>query len=199
MNAARMAGPLIARSKEFLFDEASEGQARFGIGSVDDLDALGSKLAKAVLQSFNEGTPVKGIYFYGHIGRLKEILLESFLVNLENGKDLFFNWSEGKPVQRFDCRPAVTVFKTLDRRRRKADALPEADEDGLAVVRWTSGASEDSLEKDRIEIELFQSEDPEAVKTQKYSFFAERSKEMIQTANLAGFGSGIAAVEAVKA
>lgn len=199
MNVVKMTGPIFMRKKDFLFDNVSKGKARIEIGTFDALDALGSKLAKAVMKSFNEGTPVKGIYFYGHVGNLKEVILESFLTSLENGEDLFINWSEQKLPTRFNCSPSVIMLKTLDY-RRKMDVLPKADENEITVVRWTNEILEDSLEKDRIEIEIFQSEDSESVKTQKYSFFAGKSKkEMIQTATLIGFGNGTAVVESIKA
>lgn len=188
---------MLPRKGIFLFKEAAEGMLRRATDTLDEIEELGERLGQAILQSFKDGRPIKGLYLYGHAGRAKEILLESVIRSFDNAEGLSFDWKEHRKIQSFNCRPAVRLVPNNMFEPAIKGRHPLKEEE-ILISRWSGGSSEKEMEQNRIEVELLVAESEDEAKNRKAASLHPKADNFHTFASLVGVGGGIAAVESLK-
>lgn len=195
------------RKERFLFKEYSDETVRFDITDMNNTKLLGNVLGTAILKSFKDNIPVKGMYTFGRIGMGKTVLSTETIKSFENTEDLLIDIKHRVIYRYYDTYPKCYHldyynYLRLDFPYKDRIIL---DSDSMIIAEWSEYVPKypiNYFEDNRIEIELFHCKDKKDIVTQRktdiLNFSTITEEGTMRFASCIGYGNGIDLIKKLK-
>ncbi len=150
---------MVERLDKFKYDKDVENTLRLSISNENDTLALGNEIGNIISSMYHLNVPVTGIYLYGKFRIGKSTLIKGIvnsLEHIENNEKV-----DVKRMTRFQkyemVYPNVYHIDYFKDRFTGFQVTPiELKDNEMLIAEWPETLNENSLEKNRIEIELLE-------------------------------------------